>query len=282
MVGTDRAGNVYAVPYSFESANDLVRKIDASGMISAFVGTGEEGYEGDRGPAAEARLAYPTGVAADSNGNVYLADARNSLVRVVRPGVGFHVPLGMSGESVALVVASQGVLTLRGQPLVAGTTVESTTGNSYSLATGTDGAVFAEYLPETQRVLVLGTGVGLTRQEDSTWRIGDTLAENGHWHSVGGREYVLELLDGQWGLAEYAIETAAGNNSVTDGIAAIEVSLENVSSVAVDAIGNVYLAEPQRRRIRRIDLSGVITTFAGTGRDGETGDGGPAIQASLS
>ncbi len=280
-VGTDRAGNVYAVSYSFQTANHRVRMVDASGMISAFAGTGEEGYEGDRGPAAEARLAYPTGVAAGPNGSVYIADARNALVRVVRPGVGFRVPLGSSGETVALVVGSEGVLTLRGEPLVAGTKVESSSGNSYALAAGTNGAVFAEYLPETQRVLVRGSGVVLTRQEDGTWRIGDTPAENGHRHAVGGREYVLELLGGQWGLAEYAIETVAGNTSVIDGIAATDVTVEGVSSVAVDAVGNVYLAEPQRRRIRKIDLSGVISTFAGTGDWGYSGDGGPAVEAML-
>ena len=280
-VGADRGGNIYAISYSFETNNHRVRRISASGVISAFAGTGEEGYEGDRGPAAEARLAYPTGVAADANGNVYVADARNALVRVVRAGVGFSVPLGTSGESVALVVASEGVLTLRGQPLVAGARVESSRGNAYSLAAGTDGAVSAEYLPERQRVLVRGTGVDLTRQEDGTWRIGDTLAENGHRHSVGGREYVLELLEGRWGLAEYAIETVAGNTSVTDGVAATDVTLENVSGVAVDAIGNIYVAERLRRRIRRIDLSGVITTIAGTGEWGFSGDGGPAIEARL-
>lgn len=280
-VGTDRAGNVYTISYSFETANHRVRKIDGSGMISAFAGWGEEGYEGDRGLASEARLAYPTGVAAGANGNVYIADARNALVRVVRPGIGFSVPLGTSGESVALVVESEGVLTLRGQPLVAGTKVNSSSGNSYALAAGTDGAVFAEYLPETQRVSVRGSGVVLTRQEDGTWQIGDTPAKNGHRHSLGGREYVLELLDGQWGLAEYAIETVAGNTSVTDGIAAAEVSVEDVSSVAVDAVGNVYLAEPSRRRIRKIDLSGVISTFAGTGNWGFSGDGGPAVEARL-
>ena len=280
-VGADLAGNIYAISYSFETNNHRVRRISASGVISAYAGTGEEGYEGDRGPAAEARLAYPTGVAADANGNVYVADARNALVRVVRPGVGFSVPLGTSGESVVLVVSSQGVLTLRGQPLMAGARVESSRGNAYSLAAGTDGAVSAEYLPERQRVLVRGTGVDLTRQEDGSWRIGDTLAENGHRHSVGGREYVLELQEGRWGLAEYAIETVAGNTSVADGVAATRVTLENVSGVAVDAIGNVYVTERTRRRIRRIDLSGVITTFAGTGDWGFSGDGGPAVEARL-
>ena len=280
-VGTGRAGSVYTVSYSFETANHRVRMIDASGMISAFAGTGEEGYEGDRGPAAEARLAYPTGVAAGPNGSVYIADARNSIVRVVRPSPGFRVPLGKSGESVALVVGSEGVLTLRGQPLAAGTRVTSQNGNSYSLSAGTDGAVVAEYLPETQRVLVRGTGIVLARQEDGSWRIGDTPAENGHRHAVGGREYVLELEGGQWGLAEYVMETVAGNTSVTDGVAATDVTLEGVYGVAVDAVGTVYVAEPWRRRIRRIDLSGVITTFAGTGDWGFSGDGGPAVEAML-
>ena len=281
-VATDSSGNVYVATYSFETANHRVRRIDPSGMITAFAGAGEEGYEGDRGPAADARLAYPTGLAADAAGNIYIADARNARVRVVRPGLQLSVPLGQSGESLALVVADDGVLTLGGQPVAAGRRVEAGNGNTYALAAGADGGVVAEYVPETQRVIIGFGGVTLTRQEDGTWRNGGEHAENGYRYSYGGREYVLELADGRWGLAEYVIDTVAGGRTVaTDGVAATSVSIAEPWDLAVDDAANVYVAESIRHRIRKIDGSGVISTVAGTGEWGFSGDGGPATAAQL-
>ena len=86
-VATDPAANVYVVSFVPASGNHRIRKIDADGMISAFAGSGGEGYGGDGDPAPEAQLAYPLGVVAGAAGNVYIADTRNARVRVVRPGV---------------------------------------------------------------------------------------------------------------------------------------------------------------------------------------------------
>ena len=69
-VAADAAGNVYVA----DERNDRVRKIDASGTITTLAGTGTRGYAGDGGPATEARLYYPRGVAVDAAGNVYVAD----------------------------------------------------------------------------------------------------------------------------------------------------------------------------------------------------------------
>ena len=98
--------------------------------------------------------------------------------------------------------------------------VEAGTGSWYSLSAG-EGVVVAEYVTERQQVWVGGRAVTLTRQEDGSWWNGEQRAENGYRYAVGGREYVLELLEGEWGLAEYVIETVAGGNTaVTDGVAA--------------------------------------------------------------
>ena len=276
-------GRVFVATYSFETLNHRVRQIDSSGMIAAYAGTGEEGYEGDGGPASESRLAYPTGIAADAAGNVYIADSRNARIRVVRPGWEARVPLGQSGEVLAFVVDVEagGVLTLGGGPVAPGRRVAAENGNTYTLTAGPGGGVLAEYVPETQR-LRIGTGaVALTRQENGTWRIGDQTVENGHRYSTGGREYVLELANGQWGLPEFVIETAAGKTEVLDGVAATDATLWWVYGVAADATGNVYVSERTRDRILKIDLAGVMTTFAGTGNWGFSGDGGPATAARL-
>ena len=81
-VAVDDHGNVYIA----DTENHRIRKVDAeSGVITTIAGTGEEGYGGDEGPATEAKLNWPTGVAVDDAGNVYIADRNNERVRRVDP-----------------------------------------------------------------------------------------------------------------------------------------------------------------------------------------------------
>ena len=80
------------------------------------------------------------------------------------------------------------------------------------------------------------------------------------------------------------ITTVAGNGSQNysgDGVAATKTSLYRPSGVAVDAAGNLYIADTNNFRIRKVDTSGIITTIAGNGAIAYTGDGGPAINASF-
>ena len=281
-VAVGPGGTVYVITYSFETANRRLRWIDREGLIEAFAGTGAEGYGGDRGPAVDAWLAYPMGVAADADGHIYIADAHNARIRVVRRGSQVRIPLGESGDSVALVVAPGGELRIGGEPAAVGTRVESDTGNSYSLQKRDDGVIFARYVPSAQTVRVGRRVVTLTKQEDGTWRHGDEPAANGYQLSIGGRTYVFELAAGRWSLPEYVIDTVAGGNTtVADGVAATAAGLHRPWDIAADVAGNVYIAEPERPRIRKVDGSGVITTVAGTGEWGSRGDGGRATEAAL-
>ena len=281
-IAADAAGNVYVTTHAFETGNNRIRRIDASGEISAFAGVSSAGYSGDGSPAPEAQLAYPMGVDADDAGNVYIADARNARIRVVRPGFKVDVQLGASGESRTLVVAEEGVLTFGGQPVRSGDEMTAANGNAYSLSAGPDGGIVATFLPETQRVSLAGGEVTLTREEDGAWRIGEDLVENGHRHLHQGKEYILELADGSWGLAQYTIETVAGTTSVAaEGVQATSAALLAPSDVALDSAGNAYVTEWRGHRVRKIDATGAITTLAGTGDWGFSGDGGPAAEAQL-
>ena len=281
-VAADPGGNLYVISYSFATANRRVRRIDREGLIEAFAGTGGTGYGGDHGPAVDARLDYPMGVAADTQGNIYIADAHNARIRVVKPGLQVRIPLGESGDSAALVVAPGGALTMGGEPASVGTRVASKAGNSYSLQRREDGVIFARYVPATQTVRVGRRRVTFTKQEDGAWRHGDEPAATGYRLSVGGRTYVLELAAGRWSLPKYVIETVAGGNTaVREGVAATDATVEQPLDVEVDGLGNVYVVEYDRPRVRKIDASGVITTFAGTGEWGSSGDAGPAAEARL-
>ena len=117
--------------------------------------------------------------------------------------------------------------------------------------------------------------------EDGGWRLGDHPVRNGHVIVRGGKQYVLELFFGRWRLARYLMRSVAGSTAVTDGIPAASASINDPYGVAVDSLGNLYIADSGNERIRKVDLSGIITTLAGTGERGRSGDGGPATEAQL-
>ena len=77
--GIDAAGNVYIA----DTGNNIIRKVDWTGGIVTFAGTGVAGFSGDGGAATGAQLNQPTGVAADPQGNVYIADSNNQRIRKV-------------------------------------------------------------------------------------------------------------------------------------------------------------------------------------------------------
>jgi hypothetical protein len=216
----DSAGNVFIA----DQRNYCVRKVSPDGIIRTVAGNGEPGYSGDGGPAAEARLNMPSGLALDSAGNLFIADG--SHVHKVTPA---------------------GIIT----------TVAGTYGGG---ASGDDG-------PALKATFAFASGVAV----DSG---GNIYVADAEAHRVGevGR-------DGN-------ISTVAGTGEPGfsgDGLPAARAQLRRPWGVAVDAAGILYIADSYNRRIRRVSSSGVITTVAGSGvESGYAGEGGPATQASLS
>src|SRR5947208_4503124 len=80
----------------------------------------------------------------------------------------------------------------------------------------------------------------------------------------------------------YRIETVAGSQRDGDGGPAISAQLSKIQGIAADRFGNLYLSDTDHHRVRKISSGGTITTVAGNGNPGYTGDGGPALQAQLS
>ena len=223
-VATDAAGNVYVAG----GENQRVRRIDTAGVISTFAGTGEAGFSGDGGPAIEAQLSYPVGVAVDSAGNVYVADVVNQRVRRIDTA-GVISTFAGTGED---GFSGDGGPAVRAQL-------------SYPISVAVDGA---------GNVYVAGYESSRVRRIDTAGVI-STFAGTGE-----------DGFSGDGGPAVQA-QFYPGN----DGFL----------SVATDAAGNVYVADARNRRVRRIDTAGVISTIAGTGEAGFSGDGGPAVQAQL-
>ena len=193
------------------------------------------------------------------------------------------IPLGAGGETVQVTVSdTEGFLGLDGRPPGRDHRVTASNGDVYRLARGPDG-ITATFEPGSQVLGLPGGGqVTLTQRGEGDWRIGDDPVTNGHLYAAGEREHVLEMVDGRWRVAAYAVRTVAEWNEgpSRDGIPAVEADVI-ASGIAVDAAGDLYIVESFHHVVRRVDAAGMITTVAGNGRRGYSGDGGPATEAAL-
>lgn len=265
-----------------------VRTIGPDGRILTLAGTGDAGWSGDGGPAARAMLNSPQGLAVDSAGNVYIADTRNNRVRrVAVDGIISTVAgTGMAGYTGDAGSAGQAELNLPvGVAIGFGDNVLiADTGNHRVRKISADDSINtivgtgeAGYRGDSGPALyaVLDAPTGLAFDGEGSLYIEDSLNERVRKVDVSGQ-----------------IITVAGNGSAGfggDGGLATEASLDLASNplsgsgqgLAVDTQGNLYIADAQNHRVRRVDLRGKTNTIAGTGRAGAAGDGGPATQADL-
>jgi len=277
----DQSNNLYIA----DTANNVVRQVAlSSGTIVTFAGSFYPGFSGDTGAATGAQLFTPADVAVDSAGNVYIADTGNGLIREVTTN---------------LVINT-----------FAGTTTGNTTG-----AVGDGGVADQAILNQPQGVAVDSSGnVYISEFGDSRIRkvtatklIISTIAGTGVYGFSGdGGAATSATLAGPWGLSidssgnvyvadfwNYRIRKISSSGTITtmagsgvysfsgDGGAAVNAELNEPRSVAVDASGNVYVADTQNNRVREINSSGVISTIGGNGTAGSSGDGGQGSSAQL-
>jgi trimeric autotransporter adhesin len=274
-VASDAAGNLYIA----DSGNDRIRKVSTAGTISTVAGSGLFSYSGDGSPAASAQLNGPLGAAVDASGNVYLADTNNHRVRVVSstgvittlagngsPGFGgdgggaaaaqLNTPSGLAIDGGTLYIADTGNNRVRAvSPQGVITTVAGNGSPGYS---GDGGAAANAQLYAPVGVAVDGAG-NVYIAEFSNSRIRKV--------SPGG---LITTVAGT-GVAAYA----------GDGGPATSAYLNGPSALAVDAAGNLYIADTRNHCVREVTPDGVIITAAGTGVAGYSGDGGGATSAQL-
>ena len=216
----DSSGNLYIG----DTANSRVRKMDTSGNISTFAGTGDFGDFGDTNVATKAGLNRPYALAIDKAGNMYIADTYNDAIRKV--------------------AASTGIIS----------TIAGTMQGFGGDGGGATGALF-----DTPTAVVLDAAGNLYIADTNNHRI----------RKVG--------LDGN--ISSFA---GTGNAASTgDGGPASNAALHSPEGLAIDKAGNIYVADTAGHRVRKIALDGTITTVAGNGSGGFGGDGGPATQANL-
>lgn len=250
------------------------------GIIVTVAGTGSPGFGGDGGPASQAQLHLTFGLSADAFGSIYLADAINYRIRKITmdgtittvAGIGTYGFAGDGGPArqakldtpFDVTVDAAGVLYIadtfnhrirRVGPDGVITTIAGRSGFGFS---GDGGPV-----PQAKLQSPFGVSVG----PDGSVYIADTF--NHRIRRVGP--------DG-------IITTVAGNGQAgyeVDGMPARESSLFNPKSVTIDETGDLFIADTDNHRARRVGSDGLITTVLGDGLEGYGGDGGPAIDTRL-
>ncbi|WP_117879554.1 NHL domain-containing protein [Aureibaculum luteum] len=216
----DNAGNIY---FS-EITNCVVRKIATDGTISTVAGiVAQCSFSGDTGLATAAKLDFPTGLAVDASGNLFIADRDNHRIRKVD---------------------TNGIIT-------------TVAGNGTSGDAGDGSAATSAELDSPQDIVI----------------------------DVAGNIYISDWLNHKIRKVDTSgnISTFAGTGSSSfsgDGGQATAAQLKSPDGITIDAAGNIYFSDRGNDRIRKIDTNGIITTIAGNGGfNAFSGDGGPATSA---
>ncbi len=308
-IAVDASGNLYVADYG----NNLIRKITTSGIVSTLAGSGVQGS--NNGAGALASFNGPSGIAVDASGNLYVADSGNSLIRKISPtgtvstlagsdstgsvngsgiNASFFDPVGVAVDASANVyVADAGnnlirlitpagtVSTLAGTANSStsnGTLTASSFDNPTGLAVDASGNVFvANYLNSTiLEVNPAGTvstfaGTGQPGANNGPAASATFYFPNSVAVDAAGNVYVAdgvnnlirEITPGGTvsTLAGSGMQGAADSTGTT-------ASFNGPAGLAVDASGNVYVADAYNNLIRKITPAGVVTTIAGTGEAG--------------
>ncbi len=281
-VSVDNNGNIFIA----DQFNHRIREITPDGTITTIAGTGAPGFSGDGGPATNAQLNTPTGVHADSSGNIFISDVGNQRIRKIDPSgtittVAGNGGKGYSGDggpatSASFYNAVRCTIDPSGNLLIADQSnhririvnpagiISTFAGNG--AGTPANGAFSGDGGPATSASLNNPTAIAV---------------------DASGVVYIADQFNQRIRTItpDGTITTIAGSGGAGfsgDGQSALNASLNYPGGLAVDSAGNIYFNDDLNYRTRQIDTNGVITTVAGSGAIGFSGDGGPATGAALS
>ncbi len=281
-VASDASGNIYIADYF----SHVVRKVTPSGIISTIAGTGGAGYNGDNISAVSAQLNHPAGVTIGPDNHLYISDMYNERIRKVNLSNGIITTVagaGLHGGWQGAGFGNDGPATAANLTYPMCVAFDCT-GNMYIADNG------------SQTVRKVDAGGIITRfagTHEGTYNGDGILAVNAALNNprglaadCEGNVFISDAWNNRVRMVDAAgiITTYAGNGFsgyFGDGLPGGSASLFGPWGITLDGCGNLYICDYDNYRVRKVDTNRYITTFAGIGTRGYTGDGGPATASEI-
>ncbi len=272
-------GNVYFADY----VNNRIRKIDTAGIIYTVAGNGTGGYTMDGIAATASEIYHPYGVFVDKYASIFIGDQGNSRVRKIAAGIittiaGNGTP-GYAGDGMPATAAlfnsiDRVAVDAQGNVFIADAENNrvrriDTAGIITTVAGIGPAGGFGSY-----------TGDGIPATAAGLYYPSDVATDGlGNLFIADHENYRIRRVDVSGVITTYAGSGLPG--TLGDGSPATACEFEYAAGIALDAIGNLYIADENANRVRKVNTAGIINTIAGTGVAGFFGDGGPATAAKL-
>lgn len=287
-LAVDQNGDLFIADYY----NNRVREVTAAtGRIATIAGNGKAGHRGDNGPAIKAELANPAGVALTPGGNLLIADSNNFRVRQVNLATGIITTAAGNGRfghrgdggpaTSASLSSPQGVATDHSGDFFIGDWDPNGYGNGFNNVRRVDGSTGIITTLAADPSRVCRTGPATMASNSGVFGVAPD-SQGDIFFSEGYANVVCEV-DASTGIVSIiAGKQHAGVPYGGDGGPATSAALNEPFGLAVHG-SDLYIADYSNYRVRRVDLTtGIITTVAGDGTNGDTGNGGPATSAEIS
>ncbi len=278
-VAVDRAGNLFIA----DEFNHRIRRVDrATGIITTVAGDGRAFFTGDGGPATSAGVAFPTGVAVDGAGNLFIADNGNARVRRVDSGSGIITTV--AGNGLFAIICENCPATSTGVVPLA--VALDGAGNFFIADEASSGSRVRRVNSAGIITTVAGNGLRGFSGDGGLGTSASLNGPNGVAVDGAGNLFIADFnnnrirqVDGL-GIITTVVGNGVGDFS-GDGGPPTSASLMLPRGVAVTSSGNLYIGDTRNHRVRLVQGAGNISTVAGNGVRGFSGDDGPATSASL-
>jgi hypothetical protein len=279
-VTEDLSGNTYWA----DTGNNVIRKVTSSstGIITTYAGNGTNGYSGNGGPATQAQLSQPSGLAVDKSGDLFIADTGNDVVREVLANGTIKTVAG-NGNCTQNVTGDGGPATSAAVCQPTGVAIDGA-GNLYIAQTGNNA------VRKVNKAGIISTFAG-TGGRGSTGDGGPATMAKLSFPTGLAIDAINDVFIADTGNSKVRVVNTAGTINTFagtgaygyggDGGTATKAMLAAPTGLGIDGGGNVYISDTNNMRLRKVTTTNIISTYAGNGIQGNTGDGGPATSAEL-